>query len=504
MIGKQQSNLSNTPGWEGFGQDEWVAREEARLGAAGAAVGRVARLRRAWQHMDDRLKLLVALAVASTLPLLVHDAYVMRVAGFTGLYMMLALGLNVITGFAGLLDLGYVAFYGLGAYAYALLASPHFDQHWPFWLILPLAVLGIGLVGRLLGASSLRLRGDYLAIVTLGFAQIASLLFLNLDRLDLPFVHLAEPLNITGGPNGIIHIDDLHVFGYTIQTTVGYYYVILACTALVFLVAFHLDRSRIGRAWRAIREDELAAQTMGVDARRLKLLAFSVGAAIAGAAGVLFAAWQGAVFPSNFNVTVLVILYAMVVLGGVGSIWGAVSGALILSVLPEVLRSPEMARLIFYSVLVLSVMWLSRRSRARGLVLLGCVVILGIALKVALTAAQPAWFVQPELPGSVARSAWGPLMKVLNGWMLFPKESRSVGNAAFVLALFLLMAVLRAKGTARYVVAVPALYALIFAWETRLVDEPSITRMLIFGILLVLLMSYRPQGLFGKRWVYKQ
>jgi branched-chain amino acid transport system permease protein len=508
--------------WQEIGQDQWVAREEARQQQD--AAGRLARVRRAWQQLDDRLKLLIVVLAAGLFPLLAHGGYVMRVAGLTGLYMILAMGLNVVAGFAGLLDLGYVAFYGLGAYVYAFLASPQFDLHWPFWLVLLLVVLGMALLGRLLGSPSLRLRGDYLAIVTLGFAQIASLLFLNLDRIDLPFLHMAEPVNLTGGPNGIIHIDDLRLFGITIKTPLGYYYAILLGAALVFLAVYHLDRSRTGRAWRAIREDELAAQTMGVDVRRFKLLAFSVGAAIAGVAGVLFAAWQGAVFPSNFNVAVLIMLYAMVVLGGVGHIWGPVSGALILSVLPEVLQKPELARLVFYGVLILAIAWFSRRARQptstprtsarhastrhasarRALALLGSVILLGIVLKVGLSALQPGWFVQPALPPSIARSIWGPPVKVLNLWMLHPQQSRVVGNVVFLLALFLLLGVLASKGTTRTLLTVPALYALAFAWETRLVQEPSVTRMLILGVLLVVMMNYRPQGLFGKTWVDKQ
>jgi branched-chain amino acid transport system permease protein len=490
--------------WKEFGQDQWVAREEARQQALESETGKLARVRYRWQRLDDRLKLLIVVLAAGLFPLLVRDGYVMRVAGLTGLYMILAMGLNVVAGFAGLLDLGYVAFYGLGAYGYALLASPQFDAHWPFWLVLPLVILGMTLLGRLLGSPSLRLRGDYLAIVTLGFGQVASLLFLNLDRIDLPFLRLPEPLNLTGGPNGIIHVDDLRVFGYTVKTALGYYYAILLGAALVFLAVYHLDRSRTGRAWRAIREDELAAQAMGVDVHRFKLLAFSVGAAIAGMAGVFFAAWQGAVFPSNFGVAVLIILYAMVVLGGVGSIWGPVSGALILSILPEVLQKPELARLVFYGALILAIVWFSRRSRRRGLLLLGSVVLMGIILKAALTVIQPGWFAQPSIPPSVARSIWGPLVKALNLWMLYPQQSRVVGNVVFLLALGLSLGALTFKGTARTVLTVPALYALAFAWETRLVDEPSVTRMLILGVLLVMMMNYRPQGLFGKTWVHKQ
>jgi branched-chain amino acid transport system permease protein len=449
-----------------------------------------------WQQLNPRLKVLVLVALAAMLPLVTHDTYVMRVAGLTGLYVMLALGLNVVAGFAGLLDLGYVAFYGLGAYAYAVLASPHFDLHMPFWFALPLITLAIGLLGRVLGAPSLRLRGDYLAIVTLGFGQIAGLLFLNLDRLKVPF--LAEPLNLTGGPNGIINVDDvtLPLIGYTVKSATGYYYLILAAVAVVFLVVLQLNESRIGRAWRSIREDELAAGTMGVDVRQMKLLAFSIGAAIAGAAGALFAAWQGAVFPSNFNVTVLIILYAMVVLGGVGSIWGAALGAVILSILPELLRSPGIARLIFYGALIVSVGALYKRSQRHGaqrhgaqrhiLLLLGAALAFGLVLNTTLTLVYPAWgfFTVFRLPSVLS-------------------DNQVIGNVAFLLAVALLLGVCRLKGTMRYVLLVPTVYTLIFAWEARLVQEPSITRMLLFGALLVVMMNVRPQGLFGKKWVDK-
>jgi branched-chain amino acid transport system permease protein len=246
-----------------FGTDEWVAQEEARLREAEAA-GRLSfRLRHVWYRIDPRLRLLGGLALAALVPLVVHNDYHLRVAGFTGLFISLSLGLNVVAGFAGLLDLGYVAFYGIGAYGYAMLASPHFNQHWPFWLVLPLVALVSALFGLLLGSPSLRLRGDYLAIVTLGFGQIAGILFLNLDRVNLPFLHLDKPLNITGGPNGIIKIDDITVFGYTFDNVTRYYYLILVFTGLILLVIYHLDRSRIGRAWRAIREDELASLLPG-------------------------------------------------------------------------------------------------------------------------------------------------------------------------------------------------------------------------------------------------
>ena len=140
----------------------------------------------------------------------------------------------------------------------------------------------------------------------------------------------------------------------------------------------------------------------------------------------------------------------------------------------------------------------------RGLALLGGAILLGIVLKLALVALQPSWFVQPALPSSIARSIWAPLVKAINLWMLYPQQSRTVGNVVFLLALALLLGVLTSKGATRTVLTVPALYALAFTWETRLIDEPSVTRMLVLGVLLVVMMNYRPQGLFGKTWVYKQ
>jgi len=485
---------SNANPQHNLGRDEWVAREAARRRQeAGSPLGR---LRRAWLGVDLRLRWLALLALAALLPWATADAYVAQVAGLTGLYVMLALGLTVVAGLGGLLDLGYVAFYGVGAYLYALLASPHFGWHWPFLLILPLAVAVTALLGLLLGAPSLRLRGDYLAIVTLGFGQIASLLFLNLDRVELPFLGLARPLNITGGPNGIIRLDPITILGVRFDTPAACYEVILAFVALVFLAVYHLDRSHIGRALRAIREDELAAEAMGIDVGRLKLLAFAVGAAIAGAAGVLFAGWQGAVFPPNFDVSVLIMLYAMVVLGGVGSISGAISGAIILSILPELLRSPSWARLLFYGMLVGGLLWACRRAWWRAPALLAAVAALGVALGTLVRALAPQAFAAPAPAGSA-------LSGLLGAWMPLPQDRSAAGNLAFVVVVVALVALARLRGRARWVLLVPTLYGLAFAWEARLVSEPSVTRMLFLGAGLVLLMSYRPQGLFGQRWVQR-
>lgn len=486
---------------EGLGRDEWAAQEMAWRAEADSRAALPSRWARRWLRLDMRLRLVVVVAIAACVPLVASNPYLLRVAGLTGLYVALALGLNVVAGLAGLLDLGYVAFFGVGAYAYALLSSPQFDLHWPSWAVVPLVTACATGLGVLLGLPCLRLRGDYLAIVTLGFGQIAVLLFLNLDRLELPLLGLRGPLNITNGPNGIVGVDDLTLFGLTVRSASGYYWVILAYVALVFLAVYHLDRSRIGRAWRAIREDELAAQSMGVDCSRLKVLAFTVGAAIAGAAGALLAAWQGAVFPPNFDTNVLIILYSMVVLGGVGSIPGAVLGAIILSILPEALRDPTVARALLYGGLLVAVVRAARRHPARAAGVAGGVAALGVVVRVTAPTLFPRLFLPGGAAGAPAHGVLARLLGAVGQGVPRPQDPGTAGSVAFVVTVALLVAVTQVRGRLRYALLVPALYGLLFAWEVRLIAEPSVTRMLILGALLVLMMNYRPQGLLGERWV---
>jgi branched-chain amino acid transport system permease protein len=262
-----------------------------------------------------------------------------RVLDFALLYVMLALGLNIVVGYAGLLDLGYVAFYAVGAYLYALLASPHFGLHLPFWVILPLGALTAGLFGLLLGAPTLRLRGDYLAIVTLGFGEIIRI-FLN---------NLNAPINVTNGPQGINLIDPIAVGDFVLSKshTLGeiaipgvynYYYLFLGLALLIVFISMRLQDSRIGRAWVAIREDEVAAEAMGINTRNIKLLAFAMGAAFGGVSGGLFAGFQGFVSPESFNLMESIMILCMLVLGGMGNIPGVILGAVLLTVLPEALR----------------------------------------------------------------------------------------------------------------------------------------------------------------------
>ncbi|MDD5335891.1 MAG: ABC transporter ATP-binding protein [Rhodoferax sp.] len=307
--------------------------------------------------MKQQHKIIVFLLTAAALlilPLILQvfgNAWV-RIADMALLYVLLALGLNIVVGYAGLLDLGYVAFFAIGAYMYGLLASPHLTEtfpffaamfpdgmHMPLWVVVPVGAGLAGFFGVLLGAPTLRLRGDYLAIVTLGFGEIIRVFMNNLD----------QPINITNGPKGMGQIDSLSFFGLNLgkNITVGgfelasvslYYYWFLALVLFSILISHRLQLSRVGRAWMAIREDEIAAKAMGINTRNLKLLAFGMGATFGGVSGAMFASFQGFISPESFSLMESIMIVAMVVLGGIGHLPGVILGAVLLSALPEVLR----------------------------------------------------------------------------------------------------------------------------------------------------------------------
>ncbi len=300
------------------------------------------------------LTTLAGAAALLILPLLLQgfgNAWV-RIADQSLLYVLLAIGLNIVVGYAGLLDLGFVAFFALGAYMFGLLASPHLTEsfpaiaalfpdglHTPLWMVVPLAAGLAGFFGVLLGAPTLKLRGDYLAIVTLGFGEIIRVFLNNLDH----------PINITNGPKGLNQIDSISFFGLNLGKPISllgfevasvslYYYLFLALVLVSIVISHRLETSRIGRAWMAIREDEIAAKAMGINTRNMKLLAFGMGATFGGVAGSMFAAFQGFVSPESFSLMESVMIVAMVVLGGIGYLPGVILGAVLLSALPEVLR----------------------------------------------------------------------------------------------------------------------------------------------------------------------
>lgn len=286
------------------------------------------------------------LFLAFLAPLIITNNYWLGVLARVGLYATLALGLNIVVGFAGLLDLGYVAFYGIGSYVYAWLASPHFNIHLPFWVALPITVIATAISGVFIGAPTLRLRGDYLAIVTLGFGEITYLLLINLDR----------PVNITNGTNGILAIDRPVFFSYTLVQNRDYYYLILAFLLLALLVSYRLDHSRIGWAWKAIREDELAAKAMGINTTTAKLKAFALGASFAGVGGSILASWQRSVFPENFLFYESINVLAMVILGGMGNLAGVLLGAALLVILPELSREFSTYRMLVFGLLLIIMM----------------------------------------------------------------------------------------------------------------------------------------------------
>ena len=348
--------------------------------------------RRFWSGMTLFVcALLVAPMVASQL----GGNYWVRVIDFALLYIMLALGLNIVVGYTGLLDMGFIAFYAVGAYLAALLASPHLLEVFPLlnnrfpeglhtsWLvIIPLAALvaaGCGIVlgaagcGIVLGAPTLKLRGDYLAIVTLGFGEIIRILMRNLDR----------PVNITNGAKGISGVDSLNLFGLKFSGVYHWFgfkvpalwlYLLMLVIVAIIFVCLRLQHSRIGRAWHAIREDEDVARAMGINLRNYKLLAFAIGASFGGVAGALFGAFQGFVSPESFTLQESIAVLAMVVLGGMGHIPGVILGAVLLTALPELLRSqaaplqqalfgevlidPEVLRQLFYGLALVLVMLL--------------------------------------------------------------------------------------------------------------------------------------------------
>jgi branched-chain amino acid transport system permease protein len=270
----------------------------------------------------------------------------LRIYTMTGIYVMLALGLNVVAGFAGLLDLAYVAFFGIGGYLFAILSSGLFHIQLSFLATLPLAAFATMAVGFALGSTSIRLKGEYLALVTLAFAQIFRLLLVNLDR----------PVNITGGVHGIYDLHPIRLFGSTLMSPIAHAYLTWVAAAGVIIGCLRLKRSHFGRAWEGIREDGTAAEAVGVNTSMMRLKAFSFGAFVAGAAGAVFASFQGAVFPGYFDFAQLMIVYCMVILGGLGKGAGVVLGAVLLSIISEFLKDYGASRMMVYGLVLIVLM----------------------------------------------------------------------------------------------------------------------------------------------------
>lgn len=280
------------------------------------------------RHPQAAMALL--LGVLCVYPLILPNQYWLRVATTVGLYVILALGLNIVVGFCGLLDLGFVAFYGIGAYTAALATKAGA----PFWLIIPVAMAFGAFMAALVGLPTLKLRGDYLAIVTVGFSQIIYLSFMNLT-------------GITGGTKGVESIPPPTIpftgWEFTLNSRYymnhPYYYLVLAFIILTVISIWRLEHSRVGRAWKAIRENDLAASAMGIPVLRYKIMAYAIGAAYGGLAGCLMAPFFSFVAPKSFVFFESCMILCMVVLGGLGRIQGAIVGAVVLGVVPELLRA---------------------------------------------------------------------------------------------------------------------------------------------------------------------
>jgi branched-chain amino acid transport system permease protein len=466
-----------------IGVDEWVASVEGRRERYRGPVGW---LRRGWDTAPPAVRLLVFVVPAVIFPLVTSEGNLFRYGLITLLYALLGLGLNVTVGFAGLLDLGYIAFFGFGAYTYGFVASTQTGRHWPPVLAILLAIAVAALVGLIVGFPSRRLVGDYLAIVTLFFGQAFVVFVNNADRINFPF---AGHVNLTGAANGLANIDRLRFLGWNINTTKEYYWFTLGAFLLVMILLYLVSESRTGRAWKALREDPLAAEVMSMPVNRLKLMAFVFGAAIAGLAGAIYGSVQTGAFPGDYDVGLLITIYAIVILGGAGSLAGVLVGALIVNGVPELLRDPNQAEWVFYTALVLLVL-----TKVRPWQRLVTVVAGTLALGFALVAIANAWFPR----WTAGQPGEGKLAHWVSHWMLLPSHATQLGNWAYVLTVALILVLTLVHGWWRTILLIPTIYVGAFAWENLLVEQTAgATRFLLLGALLVVLMNARPQGLFG-------
>ena len=480
----------NTPGIPEsstqIGVDQWVERSDENIERRRGLAGRIGRL---WERLPPAGKL-AFLTPAILVPFLpfVSEGNLFNYGIFILIYALLALGLNIVVGFAGLLDLGYVAFFGFGAYTYAFLSGTHsnkghvYTHHWDGQYSILAAVLICALLGLFLGSSSRRLLGDYLAIVTLFFGQAF-----------VVFTNAANPYGITNGSNGLANVDPLNFLGFTIDTTRGYYWFLLGCVIVVLIVLYCISESRTGRAWKASREDPLAAEMMGMPVNRLKIMAFSLGAAIAGLAGSVFAAAQTGAFPQNFGTQVLILIYAVVILGGAGSLTGMLAGATAIIVSFQVLDStspPNNARTLFYLGLLVGVAALFRKSRLKMAVAVVSTVALGFAVHAIADAVWPR-----GTSGSV--TSGGYLTGAIKDWVLLPTHANRLAIYGYLALIVLVVTIVQLKGWWRVAVVPPTLVLTAFVWENLLIQQPAVTRYVLFGVLLIALMATRPQGLFG-------
>ena len=482
-----------------IGVDEWVSRSGERIGGPRGLGGAAARIA---ARTPQIVLLAVFCGLVAAIPELTGNEYVVAVATDTMLYVLLAVGLNVAVGWAGLLDLGYIAFYGFAAYLYAELSSGHYDIHWPTWQSVPLVIAATVLLGFFLALPSRRLSGDYLAIVTLFFLEI----FNNFTNFGYQWNWLGfsgTSHDITGGPTGLTNVDPFRFFGHTLSavTPANYLWVATGGFAVVAILLTFLNRSRTGRALRALRDDPLAAEMMGMPVKWLMLVAIAVGAGVAGFAGTVNAAYYQGVFPTTFYFPLLITVYAMTILGGAGSLGGVVVGAVVVNVLLEVLRTPDHARWIFYAAVLAGVIVKVRPWRLLAGFVAGLAAF-GVVVTAIVGAVWPRGVHGPIAIGPTSYTLHGFFATLLHHWMVLPAktytaENFRVGNYAFVIAIALVLACTVVKGWRRWALLVPTLWVASFAWENALIEQAPTVRPLFLGVILIVLMATRPAGLFG-------
>jgi branched-chain amino acid transport system permease protein len=463
-----------------IGVDEWVARSgERRDDQPG--------WRRALARADARVGWWPRLALVTLggviLGQLLTNVNVQSVAFNSLLYALLGLGLNIAVGWAGLLDLGYIAFFGFGAYGYALFSSNALGSggaggvHLAAIESIPIVLVAAGGVGVVIGLIALRLSGDYLAIVTLFVGQAFMEVVNNVDPGTL------------GGVNGLFGLDTIHSFGAQIQTPLGFYYLALVITVAVAAILHLLDTSRTGRAWRALRDDPLAASAMTIPINKLKVMAFSFSAMIGALAGTLFAAQQDTVFPTNFTSNILILIYACLVLGGVGSIAGAILGGVVVTVAEQMLSSPTDSAYLFYGMILIALLVRVRPWKYLAAVLAG-VVGLGFAAHAIVGAVSSS-----AVAGSPGSGGW--IGSALRDYVIVPAQPASYGNILFVVLICALIAIVRLQGVRRLIAVVPTVYIAACCWEARLIVNPAITTQIMIGAILIVTMAARPNGLLG-------